>query len=217
MKKSLFIFSVIIFVLFCGCKKPAHDIKMHGYFYDKNTGTRLGDANFNFSIKFSDKFSGSSMGNDGAGGSTDANGNYEVMVHDADRNKEVSKRYEGSIHASYGSFNFSAPPDFSDKRNMELNIPVKCKGRFFLILNNANPYNAQDVIGDIYLNDPSEHFYPASAYTFTGPVSNDTVYLWIGTGQRILHSTITKNNIVTHRLDTINVYTRNNSYYQLNY
>ncbi len=217
MKKSTFVIFVIIFALFGGCRKPVRDIKMHGYFYDPETGTRLSDGTFNFDVEFSDKFSGSTIRRDGSNGTTDANGNYELIIRDAKRNKEVGKQYTGAIHTPYGSSDFEISPDFSVKRDMELNIPVRWKGPFFLILNNVNPYNAQDVIRDFYFSDPDQYFYPLSAYTFTGIISNDTIDMRVESGQRLLHSTIIKNNITTHRVDTVNVYTKTNSYYQLNY
>jgi hypothetical protein len=218
MKKSIFILFLFLFAFLDGCKKPDHDIKMYGYFYDVNTGTRLPNGRFNFTINFNDRFSGSSDRGGYYQGTTDANGYYELIVRDADRRKEVYKFYDGDFFMdSVGVTSFNISPDFSERKEMNMDIGLKWQVSLRITFHNVNPYDNNDVITNLSFEDPANNSYQLNNSSYTGQVVNNTMGILSYTGRQILHSTITKNNITTQRTDTIIVNPLARTYYNLNY
>lgn len=218
MKKNIVVFSLFVFTFFSGCRKPAHDIKMHGYFYDVNTGVRLPNAHFNFTIYYYSPASGSAITGEHFSGTTDANGYYEMIIADANRRREKDKTCEGDFFIDQlGVTSFTTAPDFSDRNDMDKDIGIEWQTSLNLIFHNINPYDNNDVITDLHFDEPNV----ANSYiyhtTYTGQFVNDTTGFLSRTGQQILHSTVTKNSVVTQRTDTIYVQPLARTYYHLNY
>ena len=219
MKKSAFVFSLFILAFFSGCRKPAHDIKMHGYFYDVNTGARLANGHFNFTIYYYSPASGSAITGEHFLGTTDATGYYEMIIQDAKRRRDKGKTYEGDFFMDQvGATSFTTSPDFSDRNDMNKDIGIEWQTSLGLIFHNMTPYDNNDVITDLQFEDPGN---TAGSYLFnttlTGQAVNDTIGVLSRTGRQILHSSVTKNNITTQRIDTIMVNPLARTYYHLDY
>ncbi len=208
-----FLFFGASIALFTSCRKPGHSIRMYGIVYDEHTGVRIPNANVYFDIYFSDHFSGSSMNRTGGIGTTDANGTYEIFFEDADRKKEVDKRYDGSVVSTVGANTFSIGPDYADQFYKD--FPINGHGKINIVLTNTNPFDTQDLITNFYCTSPGD--LQNGNMQYSGMNVNDTLQIHLLTGERIFHSSVTKNNVTVLRSDTVYVETLTDTYYQLNY
>lgn len=219
MKKQI---AVLCFILLAGfaCKKPLKDYTISGTVTDDQTGNPIANARIELRISFGTAMVGSSI-YDGEGyATTDANGHYDMILKDADRNREKGKLYHISVFSNeieVYEYDTLVLPEYPGDRHRQLDFHVPVSGYYAISLHNANPFDQSDEINLFYF-DPESGYIPGGNTPYVGTNVNQTLTGRKKHGRSVLHYTVKRNNVYTEFTDTLIIpRTPDTLFYQLNY
>lgn len=199
MRKSGFVFFLVLIILQMGCKRERGTYVFTGKTLDQYSLTPIPYAKVTFTEYYdSGRDEKTTLGST----TTDQNGNFSF---ESDRFKKGFKFLEIYVSSpDYYAIGYTAVGNLQSQDN--ITVPCASHSIIDYTFINTTPFDQNDALSNVYIDRPfgNQWVYP-SAQALAGTTVDTTVWTsFCGYSSSVLHYTVTKNAITQNYTDTIN-------------